>query len=83
MNFNPELEQRMNKLIESGTFKDVDDIIARALDSFELEQEFLNSNSVVLKEKLREGIQSELVDLDRDAFDRLHKLAESDKNAGD
>jgi len=83
MNVNPKLEKRMNRLIESGSFKDADDIIGRALDSFELEQEFLDKNHEALKDKLREGLKSELVELDRDVFDQLYELADSKETAAE
>ena len=78
MQLSPELEKYVEKLIESGKIKNADELVLFALKLRESEEKFLDQNKEWIKEKIREGRDSDLIDLDKNTINELRHIANTE-----
>jgi len=54
---NPEQEHRVEQALRSGAYRSADDVIARALDVLNEQDEWLTANRQAIDAKIRAGIE--------------------------
>jgi len=76
MKLNPTTEQKVEKLIASGRFKNADQFVEQALEFIdnqdEFAQDFISRNKAYLEKSLAEAQQEPAVEVDDATWDSLH-----------